>query len=146
MGTAFLVFLIVVSGLLWSERSKTFAALGEETHQRRLAELEREEADRQREEAQNNLSLARRAIDTLNHQVTAYWEGQVAVENVSKQAMYDSLAEFYEEFAQKAGRTHERRYDRAEALLQAANLAEAIGEDHRARAAWNKSIPRKPNW
>jgi serine/threonine protein kinase/tetratricopeptide (TPR) repeat protein len=108
------------------------------------------------DEAEVNLSLARRAIDSMYHQLDAYWEGKVSLHEVSKKTMYSAVADFSQEFAERSPRTPEARHERAQALLFTANLAQEIGEDERARTAWINAIaeleilaeerPREPRY
>jgi serine/threonine protein kinase/tetratricopeptide (TPR) repeat protein len=136
---AALVTLLVVIGLAVSnvlinqEKNEKVAALQQ-------ARINEDAADEQRQQAEDNLLLARQAVDELYTQVANELQQQPHMQRYQREVLQKALR-FYQEFAKRKSGDATIRLGTALALLRVANIQQVLGQHRQAMQAVDDVIP-----
>jgi serine/threonine protein kinase/tetratricopeptide (TPR) repeat protein len=103
-------------------------------------ERERRAATRQRDDAQVQRQLARRAVDKMYTQVAERWlSQQPQLEPLQREFLEEAL-HFYQEFGEEQGAVPELRLETGNAYRRVGEIQEKLGELSRAEEALNRAI------
>jgi tetratricopeptide (TPR) repeat protein len=102
---------------------------------------ERQEALRQRDEAERQRRLAYQAIDELYTQVVDKWSGEVRNEALQK-VFFQKALPIYEQLAQREDPDPAERLGAAKAWRRVGEIHEKLGQPERAEPAYGEAIAR----
>ena len=105
-----------------------------------LISREREEAVRQRDDAQEQRRMARRAVDKMFTQVADKWLAhRPSLEPLQREFLEEAL-HFYQEFAEEQDTNPEVRLETAHAYLRVGYIQNGLAEDAKAEQAYNRAF------
>ena len=116
------------------ERDQARAAEARHDELRQLAESQRKDAERDRQQADANFKLARDAVDRI-FRTAAYELDGLPVEATIRESLLNDVLEYYQQFLQQESTNKTVRFDLATAFEHVGRIQHQLGNDDEAEQA-----------